>query len=257
MHWSIELGRIDLAHSGAVMSKIMMASSRQGHLVALVKIFAYIQKPLWLCIVFDPNVRDWSSYQWSSHDWSEFYPGLTEAIPPNMPTPYGYPVQINMFCDAAHAVDLLTRCSTTGIVIFINGSPIRWFSKAQNTIESSTFGSEFVALKIATELNKGIRYKLRMFGIPIDGPTNTFCDNNSVVQNVTRPESVLQKKHNCIAYHKVRESVTSQAMRILHEPGNSNLLADVLTNLLPPAKHMACCKCMLWWSYCPFTYQGY
>ena len=108
-----------------------------------------------------------------------------------------------MFCDAAHAVDLLTRCSTTGIVIFINGSPIRWwFSKAQNTIESSTFGSEFVALKIATELNKGIRYKLRMFGIPIDGPTNTFCDNNSVVQNVTRPESVLQKKYNSIASGK-------------------------------------------------------
>ena len=85
-----------------------------------------------------------------------------------------------------------------------------------------------------------------MFGIAIDGPTNTFCDNNSVVQNVTRPESVLQKKNNSIAYHKVRESVASTAMRgVLHEPGATNL-ADVLSKWLPPLKHMACCKCMLW-----------
>ena len=74
-----------------------------------------------------------------------------------------------------------------------------------------------------------------MFGIAIDGPTNTFCDNNSVVQNVTRPESVLQKKHNSIAYHKMRESVASTAMRVLHEPGATNL-ADILTKWLPPLK---------------------
>jgi hypothetical protein len=57
-----------------------------------------------------------------------------------------------MFCDAAHATCLSTRRSTTGIIIFINGSPISWYSKRQNTIETSTFGSEFVALKIALEM---------------------------------------------------------------------------------------------------------
>lgn len=53
-----------------------------------------------------------------------------------------------------------------------------WYSKAQSTIESSTFGAEFVAAKIAVELVEGIQYKLWMFGIPIDGPVNTFVDNN-------------------------------------------------------------------------------
>ena len=139
------------------------------------------------------------------------------------------------FFYAAHGTDLITRRSTTGTVIFLYGSPIHWYSRAKNTIESSTFGSEFVALKIAAELNEAIQYKLRMFGIAIDGPTNTLCDNNSVVQNVTRPESVLQKKHNSIAYHKVRESVASTAMRVLHEPGATNL-ADILTKWLPPLK---------------------
>jgi len=85
-----------------------------------------------------------------------------------MPEPLGEPVQINLFVDAAHATDLIIRRSTTGIVIFINGAPIMRYSKRQNTIEASTFGSEFVALRIATEMNEGLRYKLRMFGVPLD-----------------------------------------------------------------------------------------
>ena len=103
--------------------------------------------------------------------------------------------------------------------------------------ESRLSDSATNTLRATTQ--RGMRY----FEQPIDGPTNTFCDNNSVVQNVTRPESVLQKKHNSIAYHKVRESVASTAMRVLHEPGATNL-ADLLTKWLPPLKNMACCKCM-------------
>jgi hypothetical protein len=95
------------------------------------------------------------------------------------PKPPGLPVQLNMmFCDASRANELITRCSTTGIILFLNGTPIKWYSKRQNTIESSFFGSEFVALKIATEMNDAMRYKLRMLG----------------VINVTKPESTLATK---------------------------------------------------------------
>ncbi len=59
-------------------------------------------------------------------------------------------------------------------------------------METSSFGSEFVAAWIAVELIEGLRYKLRMFGIPIEGPTNVFCDNQSVVTNTTKPESTLK-----------------------------------------------------------------
>ena len=44
-----------------------------------------------------------------------------------------------MFCDAAHATDLLTRRSTTGITFFLNGAPIKWYSKRQNTIHNDCF----------------------------------------------------------------------------------------------------------------------
>jgi len=51
-----------------------------------------------------------------------------------------------------------------------------------------------------------------MFGIPIEGPSNGFCDNENVIKKVTRPEFISQKKHNAIAYHKVRECVASGAI---------------------------------------------
>ena len=54
-------------------------------------------------------------------------------------------------------------------------------------METSTFGSEFTALKKAVELVEALRYKLRMFGLPIEGPTNVFCDNESVYKNVSTP----------------------------------------------------------------------
>ena len=45
-----------------------------------------------------------------------------------------------------------------------------------------------------------------MFGIDIGGPADVFCDNHSVMENVTLPQLVLNKRHNVIFYHRVRET---------------------------------------------------
>ena len=66
-----------------------------------------------------------------------------------------------------------------------------------------------MALCIATELVLGLRYKLGMMGVPLDGPTSMYCDNESVTKNATIPELTFLKKHNAICYHKVRESVAA------------------------------------------------
>ena len=126
----------------------------------------------------------------------------------------------------------MTRRSQTSIIIFLNRAPILWYSKRQNTVESSTFGLEFVAMKTAIEQIEGLRYKLRMMDIPMDGPTNVFCDNEAVVKNSTRPESTLKKKHNAIAYHHTREAQAAGIVRIAWEDGKTNI-ADLFTKLLP------------------------
>ena len=89
----------------------------------------------------------------------------------------------------------------------VNSAIINWYSKKQNTIETSTYGSEFLALKTAQEMIDGLIFKLQMLGVPISGPARVFCDSESVVKSSTFPESVLKKKHCAIAYHKVREAV--------------------------------------------------
>jgi hypothetical protein len=82
------------------------------------------------------------------------------------------------------------------------------------------------------KLIEALRYKLQMFGIPIDGPANVYCDNNGVVLNTTHPESTLKKKHNVIAYHRVREATAAGTIRLAKEDTKSNI-ADLLTKSLP------------------------
>jgi hypothetical protein len=91
-------------------------------------------------------------------------------------------------------------------------------------------------------LIKGLRYKLRMFGIPIEGPANVLVDNDTVVKNSTVPSSTLQKQHNSICYHFVREAVAAQIMRIAYIPSGENL-ADMFTKPLSAIKlHEFCTK---------------
>jgi hypothetical protein len=99
----------------------------------------------------------------------EIYTDACDTLPHNMPEPRGNAVDITAFVDADHAGNRVTCQSHTGIIIFVNMAPIILFSKKQNTIKSSTFGSEFIALKIEIELIEALIYKLRMFGVPIDG----------------------------------------------------------------------------------------
>jgi hypothetical protein len=165
-------------------------------------------------------------------DWTEMYPHAAEQIPLNAPEARGKPVELRAYIDADHAGDKLTRRSRTGVLIYVQQALIMWYSKRQNSVETSTFGSEFVALKTGVEMIQGLRYKLRMMGVPLSGPADVRCDNMSVVNNTTAPESQLKKKSNAIAYHFVRECVASNTIQVTHEKSETNL-ADCLTKLQP------------------------
>ena len=233
--WASELGRIDITQEVGLMARFG-ALPREGHYDAVVRIFCYLKKHLKSRLVYDTEIKDVSDIPFTKCNWEEQYPEATETLPYDMPKPLGKPVKITVFCDASHADCLVTRRSTTGILIFVNGTPIRWYSKRQNTVESSTYGSEFVAMRIATEMLIALRTSLRMLGVPLDGPADVFCDNNSVVQSSTIPASVLKKKHNAVSFHKVRETIAAGAMRVSHEPTESNL-ADLLSKTLSGPRH--------------------
>ena len=98
-------------------------------------------------------------------------------MPIRMPEPLGNPVQTLAYVDANHAGNMKTRSSHSGILIYVNQAPVIWYSKRQNTVEASIFGSEYIALRICTEMVEALRYKLRCFGVPIEGA----CDVLGVV----------------------------------------------------------------------------
>jgi hypothetical protein len=111
-------------------------------------------------------------------------------------------------------------------------APIVWFSKIQPTVESSVFGAECVAMKSGIETTRGLRYKLRMMGVAIDGPTYIYGNTMSVVHNTQRLGSVLKKKSNAIYYHAVQDSAAMGESIIGHIPSVNNP-ADICTKAVP------------------------
>lgn len=76
----------------------------------------------------------------------------------------------------------------------------------QATILTTAHG---LATRLAIELIEGLRYKLQMFRVTLDGPYEIFCDKLFVVDNGSKPESFLKRKQNTICYHTIREAVTA------------------------------------------------
>ena len=199
---------------------------------------------------FDPTEPEIDMSKFEKQDWSKsVYGEVSEELPENMPKPHGKAMRMAVLVDADHAGESLTRRSRTGFFVFLNNAPIYWHSKKQTSCETSTFGSEFVAMKQATKYVRGLRYKLRMFGIRCEEPTFIYGDNQSVLANTTNPSSQLKKKSNAIAYHFVREGIARDEWRTTYIDTDDNT-SDLLTKPLPSGpkreKHVSR---LLWWVY--------
>ena len=177
---------------------------------------------------------------------SSVYGNISEEIPPDMPIPRGKPVRTTTYEDANLMHDLATGRSMTGILHVLNQTPIQWFSKKQNIVETATYGSEFMAARQATEQIIDLRYTLRMMGIPIDGPAWMFGDNQSVITSSTIPHSKLNKRHNALSYHRVREAIAANILKFMHIDSKFNP-SDILTKFMGWNKFWPLVQPMLFW----------
>ena len=73
-------------------------------------------------------------------------------------------MRITLFVDADHARDKVTCCSVSSILLLMNNTVVKTFSKRQTTVESSTYGSELVAAHLATDQAVELIYTLQMIG---------------------------------------------------------------------------------------------
>ena len=125
---------------------------REGHFKAAVRILGYLKKLSKGIILLDNSYPDHSKYQTDlEYDWTGFCPDAEEEIPHDMLDPKGRKVRLMSYIDADHAHNQVTRRSITGIIMFLNNTPIRWYSKRQKTVELSTYGSELVAARVKVD----------------------------------------------------------------------------------------------------------
>jgi hypothetical protein len=87
-------------------------------------------------------------------------------------------------------------------------------------------------MKQCCEYLCGLRYKLRMMGIPCEDPVYILGDNQSVLANTTIPNYTLKKKNQSIAYHFVREGAARNEWRTSYVNTHVNE-ADLVTKQFP------------------------
>ena len=191
------------------------AAPRQGHMDRLKRIYSYAIRTKDYAIRFRVRTDqpDYSFLPDQDFDWTySVYGNVQEILPDDMPEPLGEAVTTTTTMDANLNHCLATGKSLTGCLHFVNKTPVDQYCKKQATVETATYGSEFVAAKTATEQIMDIRQALRYLGAPIGAISFLFGDNRSVATSATQPHSTFTRRHNILAFHRVREAIAAKLM---------------------------------------------
>ena len=246
LQWLISLGRFDIAVHVMSLSRFR-AQPRKGHLDRAKRIVGYL---LFLpdgAIRFRIGEPDFSSLKDQEYDWTRtVYSGACEQIPHDIPKPLGKHVQTTHYVDANLHHDLATGKAVTAALHFLNQTPIDAYTKRQSTVETATYGSEFVAARTAVDQIIDIRTTLRYLGVPIRDKSYMFGDNKSGVTSSTIPNSTISKRHHLASYHRVREAIAAKFISFHWKDGKSNP-ADILSKHWEFATVWPMLKPILFW----------
>ena len=228
LQWAVSLARYDIASAVMTLSSFR-ALPREGHLERAKRVVCYLSKMKHGKIRIRVHEPDYSGIPDNRHEWEHSVYGNVEEIAPHgAPEPLGHYVRITHYVDANLYHDYLTGRSVTGILDFLNGTPVDWYSKKQATVETATYGSEFIAARTCCERSIDLRTLLRYLGVPLRKEAFMFGDNKSVVDSSMTPHGKLHKRHNALSLHRVRECIAACIVRFIHIDGTNNP-ADVLS----------------------------
>ena len=244
--WLSGLGRFDIAVHVMTMSRFRQ-QPRIGHLERLKKIVGYLANLPHGALRFRLHEPDYSNLPHKEYDWQRtVYGGAKEEIPHDIPEPKGKHVTTTTYVDANLHHDQVTGKAVTACLHMVNATPSHWHTKRQATVETATFGSEFVAARIATDQIIDLRYTLMYLGVPVRSKSYMFGDNKSVVDSASIPTSTLSKKSTLASYHRVREAIAAGYIQFNWKDGKSNP-ADILSKHWELANIWPLLKPLLFW----------
>ena len=114
------------------------------------------------------------------------------------------------------------------MIHLLNQTPTDWSSKKTATVETATYGSEYIAARTCVDQTIDLRNTLRYLGVPIREKSYMFGDNKSVVDSSIKPHAKLHKRHNALSFHRVREAIASKFIVFSFLDGKYNP-ADILS----------------------------
>ena len=104
--------------------------------------------------------------------------------------------------------------STTGYLIFLNGSVIQWSSKKQPGIQLDTTGTEVMAASACVAEVVHERGLKEEMGYPSPGPTDVWCDNAGAVHIAKDSASVNRAKHIIRRARFLQQSTEAGEVRV-------------------------------------------
>ena len=232
LQWCVTLNRIDITYSVIVMSRFCV-EPREGHMACVHQIYGYLYKHPTARLRFRTGIPDCESqFNAPVHNWMHSIYGEHEVeIFDGLPAPKGEPFRIMTFIDSGLHHCKITGKASTGILQYVNQTPVEWSAKKQSTVETTTYGAEFVAARHGVDATIDTAFVLRSFGVNVEEPCWMIGDNHSVVTSSTIPHSQFGKRWLALAYHRVRAAIAHGILRFCHVDSKNNP-ADILTKAL-------------------------
>jgi hypothetical protein len=184
--------------------------------------------------------KSWGLFYWRlipnpSLPVGTFVPLISDLNLPDFPQPKGS-TTLAGYVDAAHATDLTTRRSITGLSFILCGGPIAYKSKVQSTVSTSSTEAEFIAAVQAAKIAKYLRSVLTELGYTQPGPTVLYEDNQAAILVINASRPTPRSRHIDIQHFAIQEWKANGDIILCHIPGMINP-ADALTKALGPTLH--------------------
>ena len=157
-------------------------------------------------------------YLRSTKSWGILYqrPKPLEGLPdipfeyleedPNLPAfPFMAYDELLACLDAAHATELNSRRSVTGLVVFFCCAAIAWKSRVQPIVATSSTEAEFYSAVTTAKIVKYLRYVLTELDALRPGPTRMLIDNLAALQMINENRPTPRARHIEIQHFAIQE----------------------------------------------------
>ena len=199
----------------------------------LYHIFAYLKSHHNARLVLDPSYPNINIDEFEKRNWKEFYGETKGAKPTNAPRPLGKELLIRCYVDADFAGDLFQ--DDLGPVLLLSST---WrlsigFQRNKAQLRLAHLGVNFALWSNVLNIFEGCVTNYGWWGFEWKTlAIYLYGDNHSVLWNTSVPESTLKKKSNSVAYHFLREGISTDEWRTTYLKSSENP-SDFLTKSLP------------------------